>query len=208
MAALDRVGGVGDEVYRDALAKLVGAAFHDDAKIEELALMTAQLLRLEPLHLRVLGVGLWPAYLVDIICRRPRTAPVDLDVLPHLLDISAAAAGGACDALVAAGFLAPPEVDVGDALLDYDKERRKQESRALNDFFGETTLVRHLERRYPITSEYRVTPWGASALALVHPFELRDDAPGQDWWNWLAAREAEERDGRATSWVDDLTPAG
>ena len=54
LAGLGRVGDVSDPDYRSALAKLVGAAFYDDARIDEVEHLTSQLVKLEPLHLRVL----------------------------------------------------------------------------------------------------------------------------------------------------------
>jgi hypothetical protein len=60
IAAGDRVVTIVDPDYRDMVANLVGAAFADEAIVDEVALLTSELLGLEPAHLRVLlAVSSW-----------------------------------------------------------------------------------------------------------------------------------------------------
>lgn len=51
--AMDRAAQVSDHDYLSALGRLVAGAL-DEAQVDEVALLTAELVRLEPLHLRVL----------------------------------------------------------------------------------------------------------------------------------------------------------
>jgi hypothetical protein len=50
----NRAGERGDEQYRDILARLVGAALVDKTRIDKIAYIVARIVRLEPVHVRLL----------------------------------------------------------------------------------------------------------------------------------------------------------
>jgi hypothetical protein len=49
----------GDEFYHDILSRLVAAALLDDAKIDAIAYVTDRIIRLEPLHVRIVSLFLY-----------------------------------------------------------------------------------------------------------------------------------------------------
>ncbi len=65
---------MGDSGLRDALARLVAAAFQDDARIETVSFLLGLVDQLEPVHLRVM------AALVDLAEQDPGTPPLTVMV--------------------------------------------------------------------------------------------------------------------------------
>lgn len=101
--------------------------------------------RLEPMHLRVLGQGLWPAYVFELRKQIPETVAIDPRMLPTQLGISPGAARASCDALVAAGFLAAPQANIAGALKEYDDRRRREANSRSIDFHAKAAMGRHLD---------------------------------------------------------------
>ena len=53
-AAAEKAVSVGDELMRESLARLVAAAFRDDAATDKIAFLIGMATQLDPIHLRVL----------------------------------------------------------------------------------------------------------------------------------------------------------
>jgi hypothetical protein len=142
-----RALGVADDEYRSALARLVAAAFFDEAKIQEVVLLTSQLIQLEPAHLRLLR----RMFHSDRGSALPRW-PAPASYLGELIDVGPETATGILERLAGFGLvksykkaLRSPE----SVPLSSDGEERKQ--KAAHDFHRDT---RHWDG----------TPWGRQAV--------------------------------------------
>ncbi|MFL6107609.1 MAG: hypothetical protein ACJ72L_11660 [Marmoricola sp.] len=137
-----RVQQVSDPDYRDALARLVGAAFEDEARIDESTMIAEELLALGPAHLRVLR------YLDRMrtlpTSHRGRYRPESPDEIAKYFDLSLVAVIAILDRLVAAGFVRhTANVEITTERNEYDDPIYEDRARRI----------------------WTVTPWGTQALA-------------------------------------------
>lgn len=153
--AIQRAGEVGDSEYADTLGRIVGAAL-DDADIDEVAYLLAELARLEPLHLRALMRCGFSAVLFAEDGRGIETSLEEansLDVrvirygtLERQLGVSTWVSESIVERLISTGFLVRKEDTLPPT---YDSMSRA--------------------RRSPTQSDFQPTPMAAAAVRLLFP---------------------------------------
>jgi hypothetical protein len=139
LSAADRATHIADPQYRRTLARLVAIAM-DDSLIDEIAYLTAQLVALQPLELRILA------------------HPADGHAFGHYQQFELRRAFGVSDGLIYAamrslekvGFVNPPE----------DQSVLKASGSELD---VEPTLIE------PRGDEWKLTEWGRSAFDRLFP---------------------------------------